>query len=325
MQKDRKNRVLFDRLSAIAIIMFLAPILCARALQAKIRTGRVFDKQSQVDGKHALLRFSGIPRGRNLARVLNVAAGTIAWVGPPILPAHRRRRAGDLPLSDLRPGLISIWQLQKLTGSAYDERPTHKSYPNHTLVESITIVARYLVARLMSVNPSVPKPKSFTLLNVKIANLTIEESLNIINDAVVNRTPTQFAFVNPDCLNKAYKDSNYKATLNSLPTVFADGIGIRVACKIMDIGLRDNINGTDLFPLICEQASNASGADILLVGLGAPRQDRWLAKQFAWALVVCSTSIRIESLALQDGYVILGWNGHGGFCKNLDECGRDIW
>lgn len=330
MQQDRRNRILFDRLTATALILFLAPILCARALQAKIRTGRVFDRQSQADGRHALLRFAGIPRGRDLARILNVAAGTIAWVGPPVLPANRRRRAGDLPLSELRPGLISLWHLQKLTGSAYDERPTHNTYPNHTLGESITIMARYAVARLMSVNPSAPKPDAFSLLGVTISNLTIEDSLKKVNNAIERKTPAQFAFVNPDCLNKAYKDTAYTETLNSLPAVFADGIGIRVACKQLGIGLRDNVNGTDLFPLMCEQACknnqsfyflggapgvtdtmvgklkerfpslrvaghqhgyfeqdqtpqviqaiNDSGADILLVAFGAPRQEAWLAK-----------------------------------------------
>ena len=333
MQQDRKNRILFDRLSATALIVFLAPILCARALQAKLRTGRVFDRQSQADGRHALLRFAGIPRGRDLARILNVAAGTVAWVGPPVLPAHRRRRAGDLPLSSLRPGLISVWKLQQLTGSAYDERPTHSTYPNHTLKESIAILFRYLVARSMSVNPGAPKPEQFTLLGVKISNLSIDDSLARIQHAAQTKTQTQFAFVNPDCLNKASKDTDYTDTLNSLPTVFADGIGIRIACKRLGIGLRDNVNGTDLFPLLCEQAIknnqsmyflggapgvtdtmvekllarfpdlqvaghqhgffdtkdtnhviediNASGADMLFVAFGAPKQDAWLAKHQA--------------------------------------------
>ncbi len=330
MQQDRHNRILFDRLSATAVILFLAPILCARAIQAKLRTGRVFDRQSQADGRHALLRFAGVPRGRDLARILNVAAGTVAWVGPPILPANRRRRAGDLPLSELRPGLISVWRLQKLTGSAYEERPVHASYPNHTLKESVAILLRYAIARTVSVSPNAPKPDKFSLLGVNISNLSIEDSLLKIDQAAKSNTPTQFAFVNPDCLNTAYKDEEYTNALKGLSTIFADGIGIRIACKRLGIGLRDNVNGTDLFPLMCEQAVtnkqsmyflggapgvtdtmveklmqrfpslkvaghqhgffaeedthtviediNKSGADILLVAFGAPKQELWLAQ-----------------------------------------------
>ncbi len=328
MQQDRQERVVFDRLTALLAIVFLAPILCARAMQAKWRTGRVFDRQTQVDGQHAVLRFAGIPRGRNLALVLNVAAGSLAWVGPPVLPAHRRRRVGDLPLSGLRPGLVSVWRLRQLTGSEYDERPVHASYPNHTLKQSLAIVLRFLVARCFSVSANASQPDSFSILGVKIANLTIVDSLKRIDDAIDKGQPTQFAFVNPDCLNKACKDVAYISTLQSLPTVFADGIGIRIACKQLGIGLKDNINGTDLFPLMCESASrqghsmyflggspgvvdqmseklqarfpdlviagcrhgyfsdeetddvideiNASGADILLVAFGAPKQEIWL-------------------------------------------------
>ncbi len=328
MQQDRTNRILFDRLTASAVIVFLAPILCARAIQAKLRTGRVFDRQNQADGRHAVLRFAGIPRGRDLARLLNVAAGTVAWVGPPVLPANRRRRSGDLPLSGLRPGLMSVWRLQKLTGSEYDDRPVHASYPNHTLKQSLAIMLRYTIARCMSVNPSAPKPEQFNLLGVTISNLSIQESLDRINQAIDYNEPAQFAFVNPDCLNKACKDAEYADTLNALPSVFADGIGIRIACKILGKGLRDNVNGTDLFPLLCEQAIknhhtlyflggapgvtdvmveklhlshpaliiaghqhgffepdqtgaviddiNSSGADILLVAFGAPKQEAWL-------------------------------------------------
>jgi len=268
MKQDRTERILFDRLSATVLIIFLAPLMIARALQARHRTGRVFDRQSQADGRHALLRFAGIPRGRGLARLLNVAAGTVAWVGPPVLPAHRRRRKGDLPLSPLRPGLISLWHLQQLTGIAHEERPAHAEYPNHSLRESLTIMLRYLIARTMSVSPDAVKPKTFSLLGVEVSNCTMQESLALVNDAVVTATPTQFAFINPDCLNKAYKDSEYTNTLNSLPTVFADGIGIRIACKRLGIGLRDNVNGTDLFPLMCEQAI-ANNHSMYFLG-GAP-------------------------------------------------------
>jgi len=328
MMQDRRERIIFDRLSATVLILLLAPILCVRALQAKWRTGRVFDHQHQADCNHALLRFAGVPRGRDLARLLNVAAGTVSWVGPPALPAHRRRRKGDLPLSDLRPGLVSVWQVQALTGTAFEDRPAHASYPNHSLKESIAIVCRYTIARLMSVNPNAPKPEKFSLLGVTVRNCSYSEGLQLMQDAISTKTRTQFAFVNPDCLNKAYKDPTYRNTLNELPTVFADGIGIRIACKRLGIGLRDNVNGTDLFPMMCEQAIernqsmyflggapgvtdtmleelmqsypdlnvaghqhgffaeeetdqvisdiNSSGADMLLIAFGAPKQELWL-------------------------------------------------
>ena len=111
--------------------------------------------------------------------------------------------------------------------------------------------------------------------------------------------------------------------------VFGDGSGIRLAGRINRQPMRDNVNGTDMFPLLCARAAahnysifllgaqpgvadeaaarmlashpglriagarhgyfseaetdalldaiNASGADVLLVALGVPRQEHWIA------------------------------------------------
>jgi exopolysaccharide biosynthesis WecB/TagA/CpsF family protein len=112
--------------------------------------------------------------------------------------------------------------------------------------------------------------------------------------------------------------------------VYPDGIGVRLAAQMFGNGVEENINGTDLFPLLCQRLAgtshgifllgareglaekvaenmterypgitfagcqhgyftaenedevinqiNASGASILLVALGAPQQELWLAR-----------------------------------------------
>jgi len=126
-------------------------------------------------------------------------------------------------------------------------------------------------------------------------------------------------FVNADCLNNAYKNQRYRQVLSQSNRVYADGSGIRLACKIKKVPSPDNINGTDLFPEICEHAGhhfpkqlnvfllggakgvakkmlvnmqerypeepmeviekiNQSKANLLLVGMGAPFQELWIAK-----------------------------------------------
>jgi exopolysaccharide biosynthesis WecB/TagA/CpsF family protein len=136
------------------------------------------------------------------------------------------------------------------------------------------------------------------------------------------------SFVNPDCLNKASENREYHYSLGRSDLVLPDGSGLRIAAKAIGLPLHDNVNGTDLFPLLCEAAAqkgqslflfgglpgiaakageamqqrfpglkiagcldgytnrdnndtivraiNDSGADILLVGLGAPAQEKWL-------------------------------------------------
>src|SRR5439155_25375502 len=134
---------------------------------------------------------------------------------------------------------------------------------------------------------------------------------------------------NADCVNIACNDPQYKTTLANSQLVLADGVGVRIAGAILNQNVRENVNGTDMLPFLCEAAEGegrslylfggypgvaegaaawihqhypqlkivgchhgyfsedeepavvkaiqASGADILLVALGAPRQEKWIA------------------------------------------------
>ena len=78
---------------------------------------------------------------------------------------------------------------------------------------------------------------------------------DVFNDRNEQNQKTTCHFVNADCLNHAYFDKDYLQLLNTVERVFADGSGVRLACKIKNLPLPDNVNGTDLFPSICEKAS----------------------------------------------------------------------
>lgn len=165
---------------------------------------------------------------------------------------------------------------------------------------------------------------------VPIDNVSMEEALDRIEDAVRSDIPRCVFFVNADCLNISARDPEYHRILERDDAwVFADGIGVAIAGRVSRQPLLDNVNGTDLFPLLCERAShrglrlfllgaqsgvaeqvagrmaaqypglqivgtrdgyfspsqndavieqiNASDADVLLVALGAPRQEKWIA------------------------------------------------
>jgi len=333
-ESDRRSRIYFDRISGSFLAFFLAPLLLLRALIAKYRYGKVFDIQAYhgINGEQlALKRFAGISRGRDLARVLDIAAGRLAWVGS--LPVPLSRKLGNTEPGDtlrLRPGFVSVWRLQRLTGSQYEGSNDPTRYPNHSLKESITVVVRYFVARMLASEFGARRPDEFQMLDVRVDNIDIADAMRRVDSALQSGLPTQFAFINPDCLNIASQNAEYQAVLNRIATVFADGIGIRIGCRMLGIALRDNINGTDLFPLICQSAAaqgkslyllggrpgvtdqvientlatlpnlkiaghrhgyfsaseelrivediRACNADILLVALGAPKQDMWIDK-----------------------------------------------
>lgn len=66
--------------------------------------------------------------------------------------------------------------------------------------------------------------------------------------------PAFFAFVNAHCLNVAYSDTAYAAVLRTATRVWPDGTGVRMAGRRLGFPVPENVNGTDLFPLVCAAA-----------------------------------------------------------------------
>lgn len=79
---------------------------------------------------------------------------------------------------------------------------------------------------------------------------------------------TTINFINAHCVNTLYRDSDYQRALKESDLLLPDGSGMRIAAKLSNVAMGDNLNGTDLFPEICASASR-SGASIYLLG-GAP-------------------------------------------------------
>ena len=176
-------------------------------------------------------------------------------------------------------------------------------------------------------------PASISIHGIRLVNLAMDEALAAIEAALAACQPTRISFVNADCVNIAAVNPAYREALAGTDWVFIDGIGMRIAGKIMDQPVRDNVNGTDLFPRLCESLTQqgkrlflygaqpgvaaavvgwaqarypgllicgtqdgyhpahaepeivagirASGADVVLVALGAPRQEAWIARNMA--------------------------------------------
>jgi N-acetylglucosaminyldiphosphoundecaprenol N-acetyl-beta-D-mannosaminyltransferase len=136
-------------------------------------------------------------------------------------------------------------------------------------------------------------------------------------------------FANAHTLNLAAADRGYRQVLRAADHVFGDGTGVRWACYLKGVTVRDNLVGTDLVPAlfretagggyryfllgsdqqtVCRAASyaqrtfpgwgqagyhhgylatpeltarvirqiNLARPDLLLVGMGNPRQERWI-------------------------------------------------
>lgn len=187
------------------------------------------------------------------------------------------------------------------------------------------------VQRAVSDINDVRADRSISLFGLDVMDTTLERAARWIVSRAQFSLPTQISFLNADCVNIMHRNRRYREALQRSARIFADGAGVRLAAKLSGHTLQDNVNGTDLFPILCRQAAqsnvgiylfgaregraraagnlmrlanpyltisgchhgyiqdageedrliddiNASGAGIVLIGLGAPAQELWIAR-----------------------------------------------
>jgi exopolysaccharide biosynthesis WecB/TagA/CpsF family protein len=169
------------------------------------------------------------------------------------------------------------------------------------------------------------------LFDLTICNSSLQEAADELVARAVAGRRTRVSFVNSHVINVAAANPAYARVLHGADRLYADGSGMALAARLLGSPLVDNVNGTDLFPLLCVAAEragakifllggkpgvaeaaantvkamghpdviagahhgyinskedtqatiekiNASGASILLVGMGVPVQDVWIAR-----------------------------------------------
>jgi N-acetylglucosaminyldiphosphoundecaprenol N-acetyl-beta-D-mannosaminyltransferase len=185
-----------------------------------------------------------------------------------------------------------------------------------------------------SVYVPAPAPAESSILpvfGVPVTDVSMEHALGLLQNMLhaQPRRAHSVYFVNAHTLNNACDNADYRNVLKSADRVFGDGTGVRWAARILHgVSLKDNVNGTDLVPLMfsrwrdrglryfllgntperieiaakraqemfpgwelagCHtgylgegdhaaviEKINASGADLMLVGMGNPKQEQWI-------------------------------------------------
>jgi len=92
-----------------------------------------------------------------------------------------------------------------------------------------------------------PKAEVF---GVPISCTTMAEAVRTVEAARDPSHPRFFAFVNAHCLNVAYGNAAYADVLRRCDCVWPDGAGVRLAGRRLGFPVPENVNGTDLFPLL---------------------------------------------------------------------------
>ncbi len=297
---DRQLRALDFTLSALILLLLALPMaLCLpigrpRALLYTSCKGQVF-KRWQIDFSNRwmgrLLRRTGVGSWPVL---LNILKGEMAWVGPRPLPSSVLAE-GPPALSRVRPGLVSSWDLRRRTavdfGSELDANLEYLA--QRSLRHDLGVLLRALLLVWL------PAPREISegrlcVGDVSFDNVNMTQALARIAGMLQSPNAQQVSFVNPACVNIAARDRGYRRLLARAALVLPDGIGIKIAADILGVGLKQNVNGTDLFPRLCEMLE-AGDASLFLLG-GQPGVAEKVAE------VVRQSWPRLRIAGLRDGF-----------------------
>lgn len=351
---DQSMRVV-DLLLALVLLIVFIPLWSLLMLLTLGRTPRFCCETLLGRDMKPFTRFSlNLPRrgvGGFFRRLhldafpvlLAIFSGKMAFVGPrAVAPGeidarHRvnRRRF------EVRPGLVGLWWVRHQGNIDFDpEAVTDAEYVDTRSPRGdLGVLARAGMVMAHSGGEQLPHRHDLQILGIPLHNLTMTEALDNIMALFGGTANAQVAFVNADCANIAYRDKEYLNILQHCRYVLADGIGMKLAGKILRDPIRQNVNGTDLFPLLCERMQGTthgiyllggkpgivdrvadwvltqypdtavlgkhhgyyspaeeqdiiadiahSGATVLLVAFGVPRQEKWLAQHLT------STGVRV--------------------------------
>lgn len=334
------SKRVFDLVVSLALAIILSPLmivgwfLSGRSLKRSPRLGKwgeTFEEFSFHVRKGLPGKIIKLLHIRRLPALINIIRGDMSIVGP------RPASPGDFSFQEkaarkrynFRPGLISLWWIRKRANIDYgSELDIDMEYiKTHSLMSDLGICLRAIPAILYG--EGVPTaPEKLTILGININNYTMSEAIDVIMTSLADTKSRQICFVNADCANIAYTNPDYLKVLNSSSMCLADGVGLKLAGKLLGQDIAQNVNGTDMFPLLCKALEQSdfrlfllgarpevvegvaeyvssgfpdlklcgyhhgyftpeeqpeilekirdSGAHLLLVAFGAPKQDQWI-------------------------------------------------
>ncbi len=346
-----------DILAAVLLMAAASPILIFKYIYRRCRYGSAIEYvyiYGSDNTQITLYQFTGEGICCQWPHLLNLLKGDISLLGTEqsyiLEDASANNQASPLThqpsnLTEIKPGLLSFKLMHQQVGLSFENQDNAIINAHRSALSYLLAISRTLIIWLFSSHDANKHTKTIPLFDIELNNLSMSELLTRITSqanrgkalpmykqAMDKPAMAQYAFVNADCMNISIKNSQYRHCLqNACDMVFADGSGIRLASLWKGLAPKDNLNGTDMFPLLCQQLAdnglslfllggeegiaastadkmqcrypnlkisgthhgfidtpqlndavikqiNESGASVLLVAMGAPKQELWLAK-----------------------------------------------
>lgn len=264
-------------LIALIALLIILPKIGLQCLMALYHQKRIALWDCEYAGKglskirHRTILIDKQPLA-DIDQWLHYLKGNLDLTGPRAIEFREAKKMNKQEQArfDIAPGIISPYQVKKTSGIAHacEQAVASQFTENASTGKRLMLILVWCLQKALGVDSaSLTTPEQFSLFGVRITNSKMQTAINSIMNSInapVKETAT-FAFVNADCANHYYDDKEYRSILNGFSGVFPDGIGVKIAARHQGVALKENVNGTDMFPLLCDQL-NAQKKRVFLLG-----------------------------------------------------------
>jgi N-acetylglucosaminyldiphosphoundecaprenol N-acetyl-beta-D-mannosaminyltransferase len=249
--------------------------------------------------------------------LFNIIKGDMSFVGPlPKSPDDPFFSSEEMSARCVvRPGLISLWWIRRRANIDYENEfiADMEYVEKHDFWSDVLICLRAIPLIFYGSKGSIRRD-CVTLLGITLNNLTMSEAVENILHWLNYETSKQVCFVNADCVNIAHQNKQYLEVLQKADLSLADGIGLKLAGKLLRQEIAQNLCGTDMFPRICERLS---GSDLKMYLLGARPEAvegvvRWVSAHYP----------QVHVSGYHHGYFLA--EQEPGIIKNIRESGAQL-
>lgn len=108
-------------------------------------------------------------------------------------------------------------------------------------------------------------PKRYALLNTYVNALSMDETIECVDEIIAAGIPTQHVVINASKVNLMNEDGDLAAIVNGCPLINADGSSIVWAAKKLGVPVSERVTGCDLFQELIAVAA-AKGYKVYLFG-----------------------------------------------------------
>lgn len=132
-------------------------------------------------------------------------------------------------------------------------------------VVAFTLIALYVLLRLMKPAYRPPGPEAVHLLGVRVDRVTMEEAMQRVEQFMRENTPHMIVTSDTIGLMRAQDDPELRTIINEADLVTADGAGVILSARLLNLPLDVRVSGCDMVGEICKVAARL-GRSVYLLG-----------------------------------------------------------